>query len=51
MVHNRKGKPPRVGDNTVFRRSLLGIVLVLVGLMIVAPLVVIAVEAQFDRAA
>ncbi len=45
MAHNRKGKPPRVGDNKIFRGVLLGIVLVLVGLMIVAPLVVIAVEA------
>ncbi|MGJ7043019.1 sulfate transport system permease protein [Shinella sp. BE166] len=45
MAHNRKGKPPRVGDNRIFRGVLLGIVLVLVGLMIVAPLVVIAVEA------
>lgn len=48
MTQNRKGKPPRVGDNPLFRRSLLAIVLLLVGLMIVAPLVVIAVEA-FSR--
>ena len=48
MAHHGKGKPPRVGDNPVFRRSLLAIVLLLVGLMIVAPLVVIAVEA-FSR--
>ncbi|MGB3813725.1 MAG: sulfate ABC transporter permease subunit CysW [Shinella sp.] len=48
MTQNRKGKPPRVGDNPFFRRSLLAIVLLLVGLMIVAPLVVIAVEA-FSR--
>jgi sulfate transport system permease protein len=45
MAQHRKGKPPRVGDNPVFRRSLLAVVLLLVGLMIVAPLVVIAVEA------
>jgi sulfate transport system permease protein len=45
MTQHRKGKPPRVGDNPVFRRSLLAVVLLLVGLMIVAPLVVIAVEA------
>ncbi len=45
MVHPGKGKPPRVGDNPVFRRVLLTFVLVLVGLMIVAPLVVIGVEA------
>ena len=48
MAHHGKGKSPRVGDNTLFRRSLLAVVLVLVGLMIVAPLVVIAVEA-FSR--
>ncbi|WLR92129.1 sulfate ABC transporter permease subunit CysW [Shinella zoogloeoides] len=48
MAHHGKGKPPRVGDNTLFRRSLLAVVLVLVGLMIVAPLIVIAVEA-FSR--
>ncbi|UPA24125.1 sulfate ABC transporter permease subunit CysW [Shinella oryzae] len=45
MAHPGKGKPPRVGDNPVFRRVLLTFVLVLVGLMIVAPLVVIGVEA------
>ncbi|WLR97381.1 sulfate ABC transporter permease subunit CysW [Shinella sumterensis] len=45
MAHPVKGKPPRVGDNPVFRRVLLTFVLVLVGLMIVAPLVVIGVEA------
>lgn len=45
MAHHGKGKPSRVGDNPVFRRTLLAIVLLLVGLMIVAPLVVIAVEA------
>ena len=48
MAHHGKGMPPRVGDNPVFRRILLTVVLVLVGLMIVAPLVVIAVEA-FSR--
>ncbi|WP_411036767.1 sulfate ABC transporter permease subunit CysW [Shinella sp. BYT-45] len=48
MAHHGKGKPPRVGDNPVFRRILLTIVLVLVALMIVAPLVVIAFEA-FSR--
>ena len=45
MTHQGKGKPPRVGDNKIFRRALLTIVLLLVGLMIVAPLVVIGVEA------
>lgn len=48
MAHHGKGKPPRVGDNPIFRRTLLAFVLVLVTLMIVAPLVVIAVEA-FSR--
>jgi sulfate transport system permease protein len=38
-------KPPRVGDNTVFRRALIGIVVVLVGFVIVAPLIIIGVEA------
>lgn len=38
-------KPPRVGDNTVFRRTLIGIVVVLVGFVIVAPLIIIGVEA------
>ncbi|QRI62725.1 sulfate ABC transporter permease subunit CysW [Shinella sp. PSBB067] len=48
MAHHAKGKPPRVGDNPLFRRVLLTVVLLLVGLMIIAPLVVIAVEA-FSR--
>jgi sulfate/thiosulfate transport system permease protein len=38
-------KPPRVGDNPLFRRALIGIVLVLVALVIVAPLIIIGVEA------
>ena len=38
-------KPPRVGDAPLFRRSLIGIVLVLVAFVIVAPLVIIGVEA------
>lgn len=38
-------KPPRVGDNTAFRRALIGIVLVLVAFVIVAPLIIIGVEA------
>ena len=45
MAHPGKGRPPRVGDNKVFRRVLLTVVLLLVALMIVAPLAVIAVEA------
>ncbi|WP_119259052.1 sulfate ABC transporter permease subunit CysW [Shinella zoogloeoides] len=48
MTHHAKGKPPRVGDNPLFRRILLTVVLLLVALMIIAPLVVIAVEA-FSR--
>ncbi|MGB3876057.1 sulfate ABC transporter permease subunit CysW [Shinella zoogloeoides] len=48
MAHHAKGKPPRVGDNPLFRRILLTVVLLLVALMIIAPLVVIAVEA-FSR--
>lgn len=38
-------KPPRVGDHPLFRRTLIGIVLVLGALLILAPLVIIGVEA------
>lgn len=38
-------KPPRVGDAPLFRRSLIGIVLVFVAFVIIAPLVIIGVEA------
>ncbi len=38
-------KPPRVGDAPLFRRALIGVVLLLVALVIVAPLVIIGVEA------
>ena len=38
-------KPPRVGDTPLFRWSLIGVVLVLVALVIVAPLVVIGIQA------
>ncbi|MFB9949433.1 sulfate ABC transporter permease subunit CysW [Rhizobium puerariae] len=42
----RKGsKPPRVGDGPLFSRFLIGIVLVLGALLILAPLVIIGVEA------
>jgi sulfate transport system permease protein len=41
----KRRKPPRVGDAPVFRRTLIGAVLLLVALVIVAPLVVIGVEA------
>jgi sulfate transport system permease protein len=43
-LHTRN-KPPRVGDHPLFRRTLIGVVLVLVALVILAPLVVIGVEA------
>ncbi len=42
---NTHGKPPRVGDQPLFRQFMIGLVLVLVALIIVAPLVVIGVEA------
>ncbi|CDZ36375.1 sulfate ABC transporter permease subunit CysW [Neorhizobium galegae] len=46
MSATRTGrKPPRVGDQPLFRRMLIGIVLVIVALLIVAPLVVIGVQA------
>ncbi|MCL6708494.1 sulfate ABC transporter permease subunit CysW [Pseudomonas sp. R2.Fl] len=38
-------KPPRVGDGPVFRRMLIGVVLLLGALLILAPLVIIGVEA------
>ncbi len=38
-------KPPRVGDHPLFRRILIGIVLFLGALLILAPLVIIGVEA------
>lgn len=38
-------KPPRVGDAPLFRRLMIGIVVVLVALVIIAPLVIIGVEA------
>jgi sulfate transport system permease protein len=41
----RGKKPPRVGDGKIFRRVLIGIVLLFVALLIVAPLLVIGVEA------
>jgi len=44
VVQTRR-KPPRVGDGPVFRRSLIAIVLILAGLLILAPLAVIAIEA------
>lgn len=38
-------KPPRVGDGSFFRRTLIGIVLVLGAFLILAPLLIIGVEA------
>jgi sulfate transport system permease protein len=42
---NHRRKPPRVGDAPLFRRTLIGIVLILGALLILAPLVIIGVEA------
>jgi sulfate ABC transporter, permease protein CysW len=44
IISSRK-KPPRVGDGPVFRRMLIGVVLLLGALLILAPLVIIGVEA------
>lgn len=44
-ITSSRRKPPRVGDQPFFRRALIGIVLILVALIIVAPLVIIGVEA------
>ncbi|GLS31534.1 sulfate transport system permease protein [Mesorhizobium albiziae] len=41
----QKKKPPRVGDHPAFRRCLLAVVLTLTALVVVAPLLVIAVQA------
>ena len=38
-------KPPRVGDQPLFRRLLIGVVLVLGAFLILAPLIIIGVEA------
>jgi sulfate transport system permease protein len=43
-LSNRR-KPPRVGDGPLFRRTLIGIVLILAALLILAPLIIIGVEA------
>jgi sulfate/thiosulfate transport system permease protein len=43
--HSTRRKPPRVGDNPVFRRSLIGIVLLLGVFLVLAPLIIIGVEA------
>ncbi|MBT9369128.1 sulfate ABC transporter permease subunit CysW [Rhizobium sp. CSW-27] len=44
QTHHRR-KPPRVGDRPLFRNSLIAIVLILGALLILAPLIVIGVEA------
>jgi sulfate transport system permease protein len=41
----KRRKPPRVGDGPLFRRLLIGIVLVLGAILILAPLLIIGVEA------
>ena len=43
-IRNRK-KPPRVGDGPLFRRTIIGIVLALGAVLILAPLIIIGVEA------
>lgn len=45
MEIRSKGRPPRVGDRPAVRRTLIGGVLALTVIVIVAPLVVIAVQA------
>ncbi len=45
MAHTASRKPPRVGDSPIFRRSLIGVVLILGALLILAPLLVIGHEA------
>ena len=44
----KRRKPPRVGDSPLFRRTLIGVVLLLGALLILAPLVITGVEA-FSR--
>ena len=45
MSAARTSRPPRVGDGPLFRRLLIGLVLVVGAFVVVAPLVVIAVQA------
>ncbi|MCF3641024.1 sulfate ABC transporter permease subunit CysW [Rhizobium sp. TRM95111] len=45
MANHATKRPPRVGDNPRFRRTLLAIVLVLVTIVVIAPLVVIGAQA------
>ncbi|MFN3764109.1 MAG: sulfate ABC transporter permease subunit CysW [Aliihoeflea sp.] len=44
-MRHAKGKPPRVGDRPAIRRALIGVVLVTGAFFVLAPLVVIAVQA------
>lgn len=43
--YSRYGKPPRVGDTPLVRRTLIGVVLLIGAFLILAPLMVIGVEA------
>lgn len=45
IIGPRRKQPPRVGDHPVFRRSLLAVVILITLLMVVAPLLVIGVQA------
>jgi sulfate/thiosulfate transport system permease protein len=45
MVKQGPGRPPRAGDAPVFRRSLVAIVLLVGALLILAPMIVIGVQA------
>ncbi|MBL0933864.1 MAG: sulfate ABC transporter permease subunit CysW [Rhizobiaceae bacterium] len=44
-MRHATGHPPRVGDNPAFRRTLIGLVLITGALYVLAPIVVIAVQA------
>lgn len=44
-AHSSHPRPPRVGDSALVRRSLIGFVLVVGALLVVAPLIIIGVEA------
>ncbi len=41
----RTGKPPRVGDGPIFRRVMIGLVLAVGAVLVLAPLIVIGVQA------
>lgn len=45
MARHRPKRPPRVGDSPVFRRTLIAIVLTLGAFLILAPMIVIGVQA------